>query len=353
MNSHPIRPVVDTRGTRARATAVAPGRNARTAARARCPHPGCRARRRAGIDVGVGIEAAPFATTLAGRALALPRRWRLRSASRGSCVRCRMPPWNIPRRRRCPRMRRVWPRPNRRQRVVPMAAPANRPAPSFSSRRWCCRSLYRRPRRRPNASKCRSPAAKRALRLQRLPMPKSTPTSKPRPASRRRRKNPPSSSTNLRRWMRRRPWRHRSRRHRRHRPRLPTCACQQRRRPQALRPARRSATRQVTTRRESSAHAAFRRARNPVPPPRPKPRPHRRSIASRSPAHASAYDEDQPLDDRPPASADSPQVQQAWLQRIRELVARGQFDDARASLAEYRRRYPDQPLPDDLRALDE
>ena len=66
-----------------------------------------------------------------------------------------------------------------------------------------------------------------------------------------------------------------------------------------------------------------------------------------------AYDEDQPLDDRPPASADSPQVQQAWLQRIRELVARGQFDDARASLAEYRRRYPDQPLPDDLRALDE
>jgi resuscitation-promoting factor RpfA len=66
-----------------------------------------------------------------------------------------------------------------------------------------------------------------------------------------------------------------------------------------------------------------------------------------------AYDEDQPLDDRPPASADSPQVQQAWLQRIRELVARGQFDDARASLAEYRRRYPDQPVPDDLRALDE
>jgi hypothetical protein len=64
------------------------------------------------------------------------------------------------------------------------------------------------------------------------------------------------------------------------------------------------------------------------------------------------YVEDQPLDDRPPASADSPQVQQAWLQRIRELVARGQFDDARASLAEYRRRYPDQPLPDDLRALD-
>lgn len=65
------------------------------------------------------------------------------------------------------------------------------------------------------------------------------------------------------------------------------------------------------------------------------------------------YDDDQPLDDRPPASADSPQVQQAWLQRIRELIARGQFDDARASLAEYRRRYPDQPLPDDLRALDE
>ena len=63
--------------------------------------------------------------------------------------------------------------------------------------------------------------------------------------------------------------------------------------------------------------------------------------------------EDQPLDDQPPVSADSPQVQQAWLQRIRELIVHGKLDEARASLAEYHRRYPGQPLPDDLRALEQ
>jgi hypothetical protein len=60
---------------------------------------------------------------------------------------------------------------------------------------------------------------------------------------------------------------------------------------------------------------------------------------------------DQPLDDEPPASADSPQVQQAWLQRVRQLVAEHHIDTARDSLREYQRRYPDAPLPDDLRAL--
>lgn len=60
---------------------------------------------------------------------------------------------------------------------------------------------------------------------------------------------------------------------------------------------------------------------------------------------------DQPLDDQPPASADSPQVQQAWLRRVRQLVAEGQLDAARDSLHEYQRRYPRAVLPDDLRAL--
>jgi len=60
---------------------------------------------------------------------------------------------------------------------------------------------------------------------------------------------------------------------------------------------------------------------------------------------------DQPLDDEPPASADSPQVQQAWLQRVRQLVAEHRIDAARDSLREYQRRYPDAPMPDDLRAL--
>jgi hypothetical protein len=63
--------------------------------------------------------------------------------------------------------------------------------------------------------------------------------------------------------------------------------------------------------------------------------------------------DDQPFDEQPPVSADSPEVQQAWLQRIRELVARGKFDEARASLDEYRNRYPGQALPNDLRALEQ
>lgn len=60
---------------------------------------------------------------------------------------------------------------------------------------------------------------------------------------------------------------------------------------------------------------------------------------------------DEPFDDEPPASADSPEVRKAWLARIRELVAEGRRDAARASLEEFRRRYPQEPLPDDLRPL--
>lgn len=60
---------------------------------------------------------------------------------------------------------------------------------------------------------------------------------------------------------------------------------------------------------------------------------------------------DQPFDEQPPASADSPEVRKAWLARIRELVAAGERDAARASLQEFRRRYPLAPLPDDLRPL--
>jgi hypothetical protein len=63
------------------------------------------------------------------------------------------------------------------------------------------------------------------------------------------------------------------------------------------------------------------------------------------------YAGDQPLDDLPPASVDSPQVQQAWLQRVRQLVAEGRPDAARDSLREYQRRSPKAALPDDLRLL--
>jgi hypothetical protein len=55
----------------------------------------------------------------------------------------------------------------------------------------------------------------------------------------------------------------------------------------------------------------------------------------------------------PPATADSPQVRDAWLQRIRELAKAARVDEARASLREFRHRYPGVAVPDDLRALDE
>ena len=55
----------------------------------------------------------------------------------------------------------------------------------------------------------------------------------------------------------------------------------------------------------------------------------------------------------PPATADSPEVRDAWLQRIRELVHEGKVDEARESLDAFRKRYPRAVVPEDLRALDE
>ena len=60
---------------------------------------------------------------------------------------------------------------------------------------------------------------------------------------------------------------------------------------------------------------------------------------------------DEPEVDVPPATAESPEVRDAWLARIRELAAQGQTDAARASLKEFVRRHPDVAVPDDLRAL--
>ncbi|WP_407351354.1 hypothetical protein [Luteimonas sp. R10] len=60
---------------------------------------------------------------------------------------------------------------------------------------------------------------------------------------------------------------------------------------------------------------------------------------------------DQPLDDEPPATADSPEVHKAWLARIRELHADGEHEAARESLREFHRRHPDVELPEDLSGL--
>ncbi|QNN47095.1 hypothetical protein H9L17_02720 [Thermomonas brevis] len=62
---------------------------------------------------------------------------------------------------------------------------------------------------------------------------------------------------------------------------------------------------------------------------------------------------DAPVEDVPPATADSPEVREAWLRRIGELMRKGKTDEARASLTEFRRRYPDATLPAELRPLEQ
>lgn len=56
-------------------------------------------------------------------------------------------------------------------------------------------------------------------------------------------------------------------------------------------------------------------------------------------------------DDQPPTTADAPEVREAWLARVRELLDAGDIAAGRASLAEFHRRHPQVELPADLRAL--
>lgn len=77
-----------------------------------------------------------------------------------------------------------------------------------------------------------------------------------------------------------------------------------------------------------------------------------RRAAPLADAHEDIGDHDaMDADDEPPATADSPQVRAAWLERVRELLDAGDITAARASLAEFHRRHPDADLPPDLRAL--
>ncbi|MGY1531215.1 hypothetical protein [Luteimonas sp. A649] len=104
------------------------------------------------------------------------------------------------------------------------------------------------------------------------------------------------------------------------------------------------------------------RALQALPPPRPAPA-QDAAMRTRAPdilggAQAidgeAMHDEDwldQPLDDTPPASVDSPAVREAWLARIRELVVSERYGEARESFAEFRRRHPGAAVPDDLRTL--
>ena len=61
---------------------------------------------------------------------------------------------------------------------------------------------------------------------------------------------------------------------------------------------------------------------------------------------------DDPEQDIPPATVDSPAVRDAWLHRIGELLDQGKLQEAKASLAEFRRRYPAAALPPRLHALE-
>ena len=56
---------------------------------------------------------------------------------------------------------------------------------------------------------------------------------------------------------------------------------------------------------------------------------------------AEAAASDEPGTDVPPATMTSPEARDAWLARIRELLAAGNIDAARASLREFMHRYPD------------
>lgn len=56
--------------------------------------------------------------------------------------------------------------------------------------------------------------------------------------------------------------------------------------------------------------------------------------------------------DEPPATMNSPLAREAWLRRISELVHEGHIEEARASLAEFRRRYPNERIPAALRDLE-
>jgi hypothetical protein len=101
-----------------------------------------------------------------------------------------------------------------------------------------------------------------------------------------------------------------------------------------------------------------RAATAPAPPPDPMQAPSATNEAARAAmvvgaaADAGSADTDEPPGDVPPATADSPAVRDAWLQRIRGLVDDGDVAAARASLHEFVRRYPGFALPEDLRALE-
>ena len=52
-----------------------------------------------------------------------------------------------------------------------------------------------------------------------------------------------------------------------------------------------------------------------------------------------------------PLEAEPLQTEDRWIQSIRELVKQGNIDEAKKQLSDFRRIYPDYPVPEDLRNL--
>lgn len=92
----------------------------------------------------------------------------------------------------------------------------------------------------------------------------------------------------------------------------------------------------------------------PPPPPAPAASPRDRARNATGELRSTTGEMDkvsEAYDDRPPVSADSPEFRQAWLQRIRAQLARGESAAAAENLQSFRRRYPDVELPEDLHKL--
>ena len=92
------------------------------------------------------------------------------------------------------------------------------------------------------------------------------------------------------------------------------------------------------------------------PAPKPAPRPEAKPAYAPPPA-VQPMAKPELRENAPAAAADSLSklertadlTPDKWLERIEELRKQGKLEEARASLAEFRKRYPDYRLPDALR----
>ena len=126
----------------------------------------------------------------------------------------------------------------------------------------------------------------------------------------------------------------------------------QRAAPTAVAAAEAATVQAAESRAARDASAGFPTERVATPAPSPPPSAQVDSGVERSAGAAPAPAPPIADDDVPPATVDAPGVRDAWLRRIRELVADGRTDEARESLAVFRKRYPNAVVPPELQALE-